>query len=43
MSTKNEDAIARRISSGCKDELPVVEVGGSGLEDVNAKNVMRGT
>ena len=37
MSTINQDAILRRILGGCKGKLPVVEVGGSGVEDFKYK------
>lgn len=39
-STKNQDAISRRISSDCKGELPVIDVGGLGLDDLIGKNVI---
>ena len=31
------------VSSGCKGVLPIVKVGGSRLEDLGGKNVMKGT
>ena len=33
VSTKDEDAISRRLSGGCNGELSVVEVGRSRLKE----------
>lgn len=43
LSTKNQVAISRRISSDCKGELPAIDVGGLGLDDLIGKKVMGGT
>ena len=39
MSTKNQNAILRRILGGCNGKLSIVEVRGSRLEDLSGRNV----